>query len=236
MRARRAIARSHRRRRGMTIIEMLVVIILIGLAAVGATWGLSAITGANLSSGALKFTSAARFAYNRSISQGTTVRLLIDLDNDTLSIEEAHGQVTLARVDDATRLELEEGEDGDAVDPWAAAQARMGDVLRPSFGASPFAAVDGEQFGPGPLAPGVTIERLIVPHEPEPRVDGHGAIYFFPGGQTEHAVVWIGDGSDQIYALELHPLTGRTRVYNYAYEPDVMLDDGRGESRSEVED
>ena len=133
-------------------------------------------------------------------------------------------------------LELEEGEDGDAVDPWAAAQARMGDVLRPTFGASPFAAVEGDQFAPGPLASGVTIERLIVPHEPEPRVDGHGAIYFFPGGQTEHAVVWISDGSDQIYALELHPLTGRTRVHNYAYEPDVMLDDGRGESRSEVED
>ena len=49
-------------------------------------------------------------------------------------------------------------------------------------------------------------------------------------------MVWISDGSDQIYALELHPLTGRTRVHNYAYEPDVMLDDGRGRSRSEVED
>ena len=37
-------------------------------------------------------------------------------------------------------------------------------------------------------------------------------------------------------SVELHPLTGRTHVYDYAYEPEHMLDDGEGHSRSEVED
>lgn len=220
----------------MTIIEMLVVIVLIAFAAGAATWGLGAVTSANLGSASMTFTAGARYAYNRSIARGTTVRLVLDFDNDVMSFEEAHGKVTLARTDDATRLQLEDGENGDAVDPWAAAQARLGDVLRPSFGASPFTAIDGDRFTARPLARGVTLDRLIVPHEPEPRTTGKGSIYFFPGGQTEHAVLWVSDGNDQVYSLEVHPLTGRTRVYDYAYEPRVMLDDGRGGSRSELRD
>jgi hypothetical protein len=80
------------------------------------------------------------------------------------------------------------------------------------------------------------IERLIVPHEPEPRTEGRGSIYFFPGGQTEHAVLWLSDGGDRVFAVELHPLTGRTRVYDYAYAPEQLLEDGRGEAQSEVDD
>jgi general secretion pathway protein H len=220
----------------MTLIEMLVVMVLIALATAGVAWGLGALDSAGLGTASMTFTSGARFAYNRAITQGSTVRLVFDLDNDVMSFEEAHGRVTLVRVDDATRSELEDGEEGDAADPWAAAQARLGDVLKPSFGASPFSQLDGERFSPRPLANGITIERLIVPHEPEPRTEGKGSIYFFPGGQTEHAVLWISDGDDRVYSLELHPLTGRTRIYDYAFEPQVMLDDGRGRVRSEVDD
>lgn len=220
----------------MTLIEIIIVIIVIALAATGITYSLSALTRANLRSACMTVTAGARFAYNRAISQGHTVRLVFDFDADQMSFEEAHGRVTLARLDDATREELEDGEDGTAVDPWAAAQARLSDTLRPSFGASPFTAIAGRRYQPRPVASGISIRQLIVPHEPEPRTEGRGAIYFFPGGQTEHAVVWVGDDSDRVYSIELHPLTGRARVHDYAYEPEVMLDDGGGRSRSEVDE
>ncbi len=220
----------------MTLIEILVVVIIIAIAATGITYSLSALTRANLRSACMTLTAASRFAYNRAISQGTTVRLVLDLDTHQMLFEEAHGRVTLARLDDATRTELEEGEDGTAVDPWAAAQSRLSDPLHPSFGASPFSAIEGRRYAARPLASGISIRQLIVPHEPEPRTEGRGAIYFFPGGQTEHAVVWVGDDDDRIYSVELHPLTGRTQVHDYAYEPEVMLDDGEGHSRSEVDD
>jgi general secretion pathway protein H len=110
----------------------------------------------------------------------------------------------------------------------------LSEALRPNFGASPFAPIPGDRFQPRPLADGVVLERLIVPHEPEPRTEGRGAIYFFPNGQTEHAILWIGDGDERVYSVELHPLTGRTRVYPYAYEPEELMDDGRGDSRGEV--
>lgn len=219
----------------MTLIEVIVVVIIVAMAATGITYTIGAITRANLRSACMTLTAAARYAYGRAIAQSTTVRLQFDFETHQMSFEEAHGRVTLARVDDPTREQLE-GEDQAVADPWAAAQARLDDTLNPSFGASPFSAIPGSRYEPRELANDVKIRRLIVPHEPVPRTEGQGAIYFFPGGHTEHAVVWVGDDSDRVYSVEIHPLTGRTRVYDFAYEPEHLLGDGRGQSRSEVRD
>ncbi len=218
----------------MTLIEVMIVVVIVALAATGITYSMSALTQANLRSATMTVSAASRYAYNRAIAQGNTVRLVFDLDTHQMSFEEAHGRVTLARQNDATRLELEDGEDGSAVDPWAAARARLEKTIRPSFGASPFTPIPGRRYQAQPLASNVSIRRLVVPHEPEPRTEGRGSIYFFPGGQTEHAVVWLGDSSDRVDSVELHPLTGRARVHSYAYEPEVMLDDGDGMGRSEA--
>lgn len=220
----------------MTLIEVLIVMVIAAIAATGITYSIGALTRANLRSGCVTLSAAARYAYGRAISQNSTVRLVFDFDTDQMSFEEAHGRIVLARLDDATRADLEEGQDGSAVDPWAAARARLEDTLRPSFGASPFSPVPGRRYEARAVASGVRIVRLIVPHEPEPRDEGQGAIYFFPGGQTENAVVWLGDDSDRVYSVEIHPLTGRGRVYNYAYEPEHLLDDGSGRARSEVDE
>lgn len=220
----------------MTLIEVLVVMVIIAMAATGITYTVSAITRANLRSGALSLAAAARFAYGRAIAQNSTVQLSLDFDSNQMSFEEAHGRVTLARLEDSTREHLDDGEDVAAVDPWAAAQARLSHALTPSFGASPFTPIPGRRYEARELASGVAIRRLIVPHEPGPREEGKGAIYFFPGGQTEHAVVWLSDRSDRIYSVEIHPLTGRARVYDHAYEPERLLDDGEGRGRSEVDD
>lgn len=79
------------------------------------------------------------------------------------------------------------------------------------------------------------IERLYTPHEDEPREEGTGHIYFFPHGQTENAMVWLADGSDHVFSVELHPITGRTIVRASAYEPEELILDG-DEDSSEVED
>jgi general secretion pathway protein H len=213
----------------MTLIEIMIVIIIVALAATGASYAFGALERTQLRSACMRVGAAARYAYNRSISQGSTVRLVFDLERETLHFEEAHGRVTLARVGDPRRSDLaedgEEDADVSAVDPWAAAQSRLESTLRPSFGASPFSPMQGRRYEAHPLGDGIAIDRLITPHEPEPRERGRGSIYFFPGGQTEHAVVWLSDGGDRVFSVELHPLTGRTRVRPQAYEPDELLDD-----------
>ena len=74
--------------------------------------------------------------------------------------------------------------------------------------------------------PEVRVYRLVTPHEPEPRETGRGYVYFFPGGQTEHAFVYLTDSGDNAYTLEIHPLTGRAVVHRGELEPTELSDEG----------
>jgi len=229
--------RPHRRRAGITLVEILIVIVIIAIAASGASFAIGALTRTRLRSTSVKMLAAARYAYNRSVSQGNTVRLVLDFEQSRFGLEEAHGRVVLARTDDERRQDLDEDEA--SVDPWEAAKARLEKPAEPSFGRSPWGPVVGNDGKPRrklrvqPLPDGVRLLQLIVPHEPTPRVDGKGAVYFFPGGQTEHAVIQLTDQSDTVYSLEIHPLTGRGKIHDYAFEPEPLRD---GEDFSDAED
>ena len=225
----------------MTLIEMMIVVVIVAMAAVGMTFAVGALTRTQLRSSCVKVMAAARFSYNRAVSKGTTVRVVIDVDEDTIAIEEAHGRVTLARMDDPRRENSESADDEAAVDPWASAQQRLEETMRPSFGASPFSPIRGsggetlDRYRTQPIGDGIDVIRLILPHEPEPREEGKGSIYFFPHGMSEHAVVQLSDGSN-VYSVEIHPLTARGKVHTFAFEPEPVREGARDEDLSEVED
>ena len=87
----------------MTLIEVMVVIVIMALAASGLSFSLGALTKTNAEVGRGKLAAAARFAHYRAIINGTTVRIAFDMPGNTFSVEEANGQVTLARKDDERR-------------------------------------------------------------------------------------------------------------------------------------
>lgn len=227
----------------MTLLEVVIVVVIMAIGASGLSFSLGALARTNLKAGAAKLASAARYSYNRAIVQGTTVRIAFDLPSNAFSIQEAHGRVVLARGDGFRRVhgvEEDERQSG-GVDPWAAAQNRIDEALQPSLGASPFGPLQGKsgdmkRFTNVNLGRRVQIVRLIVPHEPEPREDGRGAIYFFPGGYGEHAVIHVSDGGDGEYSVEVHPLTGRCTIHPEAYEPRELLDDPENPDFTEVEE
>ena len=231
----------------MTLIEIMIVIILLAIVASGITYSFNALNRTYLRSGCMHISAAARYAYNRAIARDTTVRLVFNLEEGTMGFEESEIPVTLARIGDERRefthdQAVHDGADEDApdvdqsaVDPWAAARARLADTIHPTFGASPFQPLHGATYAMRPLGGGIRITRLYTPHEEDYRDEGTGHIYFFPHGQTEDAVVWLTDTNDHTYSVELHPLTGRAHVRNYAYEPEDLILDG-DEDSSEVDD
>jgi type II secretory pathway pseudopilin PulG len=226
----------------MTLIEILLVAVIVALAASGLSFSLGALARTNLKAGAERFASAVRFAYNRAIVHDKTVRVYFKIPGNTFSIEEARGGITLARArekeDKKDSFSNDKRPLAAAVDPWAAAQARLRQPNKPSFGASPFSALetdDGKElkrFKNVKLPHNVQIVKLIVPHEPEPVTEGEGAVHFFPGGRTEHAVIQFSDGRAGVYSLEIRALTGRMKVYAEAYEPHELQteDDAEGKS------
>jgi len=216
----------------------MVVIMLIALFAGGATIGLRALTKSRLRQACMTIIAASRYAYDRAIIEGSTTRIALNLDRGTIAIEEAPGFVTLAANDDERRTNSDEtDEDHAAVDPWAAAQARLEDTLAPTLGRSPFGPIRGVQgdtlrrYQARPLNDGVRIVRVLTPHENEPRESGTASLYFFPGGLGEHSVVQLAGPSDAVYSVEIDAISGRGKVHNYAFEPDELSDEDVDEVR-----
>ena len=222
-----------RTNRGFTLIEVMLVVAIIAVVITGATFGLGAVTRSRLRSASFKVMSAARFAYSRALTQGTTTRLHFDFEKNTMAVEEASSPVTLA-----TDEQLE-SDTGEAVDPWDLARSRLEKPLEKPQPESPFQPITSpsgkvlKRYTAQPVGDGITVHALITPHETDKRTDGEGSLYFFPGGVTEHAVVQLSDSSETVYSVEIHPLTGNARIHNFAYEPVEELDD-EGEVRDSL--
>jgi len=231
----------------MTLIEIILVVVIIALSSAGITMSLGALSRANLKSSAGRLAGAMRYAYNRAVVNGTTVRLHFTIPGDRFSLEEAHGGILLAsRKDKEDKRALgDNGKIADSVDPWAAAEARIKNPDKPSVGASPFEPLtghDGERlkrYSNIPLGRGVQFLKLIAANEAEPRTQGEGAVHFFPGGRSEHTYIELSDGRNGVYTIEVNALTGHARIYPQPYEELETLDqttNSNGDQPSEVKE
>jgi hypothetical protein len=226
----------------------MVVVVIIALGAGAASMGLGALTKTNLRSACVKLLALSRFAYHRALTQGTTVRLTLDLDQGTVALSEAVGRVSLVRSDAPLREEAaredEGGDPGAALDAWETARMRIEtpDVL--TLPPSPFQPISTptgkaiERFSAQPVGDNIRIVKVTVAHEAEPRESGKTDLFFFSSGLTQHAVIQLSDPGESIFSVEIHPLTGRGTVHNVPYEPEVLLDDPteRDDSKSQLED
>ena len=127
----------------MTLIEIIIVVVIMALASAGMSMSLGALSRANLKAGAGKLGGAMRYAYNRAVTHGSTVRVVFKLPGNTFSIEEAHSGVLLTtrKAKEEKRAFNDDGAVVDAVDPWAAAESRIKQPDKPTVGASPFGAI-----------------------------------------------------------------------------------------------
>ncbi len=208
---------KRRRRQGMTLIELILVVALVALASTGVSFAFAAVTRSQLRSACLKVIAASRFAYNRAIVKGVTVRIVLDFEEDTISIEESSSaRILLSRDAD--------GEGGGVVDPWEAAQQSVEGTLAPRGAESPFHVISTEsgeaisRYKPQKLGANIELRKLIATHLPAATSAGQNAIYYFPGGISEYAVLQLTDGSDDVYTVELHPWTGKGKVYARPFE------------------
>lgn len=194
--------------RGMTLIELVVVMAIIAIMFVVGAVGISAIRGADVDASASVIAGAMTYVSSLAVHENKTFRLVLDMDQKGYWVEAVDTDDPCARfLPDEVDVGLEDKsaetpEDIDEEDaaPAASFSQQAGDLLK------------------GRLEPGTNVAAILTSHHDQPQEGGRSAIYFYPNGQAERALVWIGaasaeanSGWDREVTIELHSLGRVTR-------------------------
>jgi prepilin-type N-terminal cleavage/methylation domain-containing protein len=204
---------GRRSRAGMTLIEIMIVVAIMGMLASGVLFGQGALPRARLRTSCMRLAAAYRFAYVHALTSGKTTRVSFPVGGARISVEES---------DDAMQLDprdpLRAG-GAEAIEAAAVQQADAIQNLRPRAPRAQFTAISGARFRPRDLDEGITVARLYSQHDEEARTEGPGHVYFFAGGQAERAVVHLRNSRGEVFSIVLDPMTGRAEVFDRAVEP-----------------
>lgn len=186
---------------------MAIAVFLVG----GMTIASGQIQRSRLKSGASKVASAMRTAFQRASSTGRDLRLVIDIEQGTIWLEESQQKMAL-RSDDALGT-------GGADPATAAEKAAEAEATRitngPQAPRPAFTPVPGPAGEPQAFPSGIMVRAVDTLHDENPRVAGRGYVYFF-GSQAERASVQLqikgSEDERDVFSIVLSPLTGKANV------------------------
>lgn len=216
--------------RAFTLLEILVALVLLSLLIAVAVPAAGALSGAELRSQTGQLTGAIRDTYARTALQGRSARLVMDFEKNAWWIEEAE---TVARLHSS---KLGTDKDGKArLDPL---DERIENIEEDTddeeeltklqlLGPPPFKALEGEDGQPHPLGSDVRFKSVWAEHLDDKVQDGQVALYFFPGGFTEEALLTLTDDEqgDRTLTLVVSSLTGEVEVVDEEPRiPDLVED------------
>lgn len=203
--------------RAFTLLEILVALVLLSLLIAVAVPAAGALSGAELRSQSGMLTGAVRDTYARTALIGRSARLVMDLEQDAWWIEEAptvarlHAGKQSADRDGKAKLDpLDERiEDIDADTDDEKELAKL-ELLSPP----PFKPVEGEDGQPHKLPADVRFKTVWAEHLDDKQSAGQVALYFFPGGFTEEALITLTDDEqgERTLTLVVSSLTGEVDV------------------------
>ena len=205
-------------RRGFTLAEMTIVVLVIALAAAVAIPSLKALTHANLRKSSSMLASTIGYLYNQSQMKGLCLRLVMDLKEGTYHVEASDGPTCLlnkeleevvrgARKEKPKKDELNDGRSSTSIGGWGGERPISLKVKRARF-----MKVNHRLLKPQRLPSGVGFKAVYVSHQADKYTTGRAFIHCLPMGFCERAFVYLSDG-DSVYTLVLHPLTGRVKIH-----------------------
>ncbi len=207
----------------MTLIELLIVIALIAIFTGSLLFGGGIFGNAEQRQAASLVVTGVRKALARANTTGKPVRMTLDFETRRIVLEESSSVLALREPPlkknetQADRILAESKRESE--------QVVAGPVqLKPSFTPLDILGVDGD--GPGrQFGSRVAIRLVQTEHDEEPITEGQAHVFFWPGGQTERAVVQVGQGDNDGLTVVLSPLTGRARIERGRVElPENKLD------------
>ncbi len=227
----------------MTLLELMIVIAIIGVALFVMGSAFNRVTKADLVEDADELASMLRRASQLAVEHGEQHRVVFDLEKGVYSIEKCQGQAALSRNeqvrndDEKTKQAIEKGQEklrdlpadtlavGDPDEAVRRAKAIAGHHIADRTCVPATEGVSGVAHGIhkptvqigstaaewirnlNPVS-GIKFSEIWVQHKDGSTKKGQVAIYFFPNGSSEKAIVQITDG-DAIRNVMVAGLTGR---------------------------
>jgi type II secretory pathway pseudopilin PulG len=191
----------------MTLIELIVVVLIIVVLLIAGGIGLGVLRSANVDATASVVAGAMTYVSSRAVHDNKTYRLVLDLDQRRFTTEVADSDDPCSRFmpeetdPTATAERPTEPSDGEGQPPPEAqfSEARA-DLLRGTF------------------EDDTNVTAVLTSHHMQTQSSGKVAIYFYPNGQAERALVWVGGrsaedegGWEPEVTVELHALGRLTR-------------------------
>jgi general secretion pathway protein H len=215
----RPLPSPRRRQAGFTLVELLIAIALVALLGGTIVAGSGMLGGNRLRAAAGLVVTGVRLAVTRANVTGHPVRLVFDLDQGRILMEETTGRMlrvkdkgdrtsegVAAGADPATAAEKEATEYADGIIKGPRAP-------RARFRATRLGSSDGDPAKGRDFGKGVEYRLVQTEHDAKARTKGRAYLYFWPGGGTERAVVQIErKDSDEILSVLVSPLTGRATI------------------------
>jgi type II secretory pathway pseudopilin PulG len=249
----------------MTVLELMIVLAIIGGAAFLMRTGFRAFTKADLVEDSTDLAAVLRRASALAVEHGQLHRVLIDLDKGGYAVEVCEGQTTIQRNElvrpdeDAKKRALDKGKEKLAQGNTSGASATMlagGDPETATKRALAIAGhhvadkvcapvpdpTTGDATGKGWVRPlktgrGIKFKEIWVQHRDESVTKGQVAIYFFPLGSSEKAVIEMTDG-DETFSILVYGLTGRVELRDGVLRDvnDHMMRNAMGDKDAKRED
>jgi type II secretory pathway pseudopilin PulG len=221
---------------GMTVLEIMVVLAIIGGMVFIVRSGFRLITKADLVEDATDLTAVMRRAGQLAVEHGDLHRVVLDLDSEAFAVEVCQGAVAIARNelvkadDEETKRALERGRarltglppdalaTGDPDEATRRAAALAGHHVADRTCKPADDSITGDSNGKGWLRKlrkdkGVKFKEVWVAHRDDSVTKGQVAIYFFPLGGAEKTVVELTDGSE-VFTVLVFGLTGRVELHD----------------------
>jgi len=227
--------------RGLTLIEIFVVISIVALVTGVAVAGSKQLPSARLRGSATMIASAIKVAYTRATATSRDLRLVMDMDTQKIWLEQSDipmlvqskGKLASGGANPITEQEKEALAEGERV-------VKGPPVAKPRF--SPIGAVgfgdDKGSKGGKALQRGVNFRAIQATHDDKPRTSGRAYLYFWPGGRTELASIQLrlGDATEDSWTLTLlvSPLTGKVAVKPGPVDLKVPTEDSQLSDRQDT--
>jgi general secretion pathway protein H len=241
--ARAAVTSAVRRalRRGLTLIEIIVVMTIVALVAGAAVAGSNQLPSARLRRTATMLSSAIKVAFTRATATSRDLRLVMDLDQKKVWLEESERPM-LAQSKDKVATG---GADPITVAETAAIAEGSRIMNGPPVPKARFHPIEAYGFGDveagkggKPLQRGIQFRTVQTSHDDQARKSGRAYVYFWPGGRTERAAIQlqIGDEGDDDHTLTVlvAPLTGKVTIKGGAVDLVVPTDDQSASDRQDT--